>query len=175
MTRLLSILLLALSLSLAPASAQLLLTVDAAAKTLSFSGSDTGTPPSGAGRKRVIWTGGTGPFTTTSLDLESLFDITGNSFDASNILLIYDNGGLGLNLTFTEEGQTTLTGNGSTLSYDVYSESQKAVLEASNGNVMVLGGSSSGWSSINVEVVPEPASGLLLGLGAAALLLRRRR
>jgi len=173
MPRFLSLLLRAFGLSLAPASAQLLLTVDKQQRTLSFSGTDTGTPAP-TGRNRTTWTGGTGASTTTSLNLQSLFDITGNSFDDTNILLIYESGGLGLVLDFSDADQATLTGNGSTLSYDVYTESQKAILEASNGDVMTLE-VGTGWSSINVEVVPEPATGLLFGLGATALLLRRRR
>lgn len=173
MTRFLSILLLGLSLSLAPASAQLLLTVDAAAKTISFSGSDSGAPTGGTAR----WSGGSGASTVPEVSLTNLFDTSGNFLDArSTRLRVFESGGLGLNLDFVfGSNPATVTGNGNTQGYStIFTEAEQAILEASDGNVMSLA-VGTGWSSINVEVVPEPATGLLFGLGAAALLLRRRR
>ncbi len=173
-TRFLSILLLGLSLSMTPASAQLLLTVDAAAKTISFSGTDSGTTASNG---RAIWDGGVGAFTLPGISLAGLFDASVNIIDARNTSIrVFESGSVGLSLNFfLDASPATVSGNGTTLDYpDFFSDDEQAILEASDGDIMVLS-SGTGWSNINVEVVPEPATGLLLGLGAAALLLRRRR
>ena len=160
------------------ASGALIMTINTTDKTFAFSGSDTGTP----GLLNVDGTGaatfnymsaGANLGVYESLTLANVLSyspntVTSQEFSARDMM-----GARGgeMVLQFSTTASVTLTGTGLSQSYASFSDNAAGVFEGLGGHTLGLY-FGSGFSGIAVQVVPEPTSVALLGLGAAALALR---
>lgn len=167
-----------------PSFGQLILNIDAAQTEVYFTGSDSGQtdPDSGSGDGIVFWTLGTiggpaqeiGPI-GPAFNVESgpgiirpvfitALDVVDGTFGQT----------LNLILNFSARGAYSISGNSSPVSYSNLTVDNQAYLESLDGqNMTVLSGT--GWDNVEINVIPEPASALLFGLGAAAIVLGRRQ
>ncbi|MFV0337829.1 MAG: hypothetical protein ACK5LK_06250 [Chthoniobacterales bacterium] len=172
------------------AQAELLLTLDTDAKTLSFSGSDSGH----VNRSEVYvppywtWPGGPIPISviywempvhtdeSDSLDIAAALDILVNGTPNSALVFsLINTGDIGIGIGWwgasspEESDLISITGNSTPISYAAWDASQISALEnlAASGKAIPLT-SGSGFSPI---AVPEPGSATLM-LAALLLMLR---
>ena len=158
------------------ASGALIMTIDSSAKTFWLSGSDSGTTGDDG---QVGWTIAIAS-TATQWVVGSLFDVSGVPTAGSQYLALFgSSGGAALSVGALGANYTpvTFTGTETAYSYASFDAASIAELESWDGKTLSLSSltKASGFSNIAVNVVPEPTSAALLGLGAAALALRRRR
>lgn len=177
-TRLIAVAFLMGAMAVTSASGALILTIDKTAKTYAFTGSVAGVIPGGSFDQ---WSYNN---TTHVIAGISAFDLG----SASTQITSAPNALTGSDVWMATDGSTyaqvilqcswsvastaeTLTGTGVTKSYAALSASNRLQFEDLIGRNLIDIGSGFG----NMAVVPEPTSCALLGLGAAALALRRRR
>jgi hypothetical protein len=170
-----SIALFVLAIFTSAASAQISLAVNVALKEISFTGSDNGTAQDlggiGTGPYIVSWQNGAGSGPNVNLDVSSGFSTT---FTQISNLVIYENfDAIRLVLGNSATTFSNVTANGAGISYAGLDQVYIDRIEAANGKTLLLN-QGSGFDDVAVAV-PEPSqAGLLLGLLAACLLLRRR-
>jgi len=159
----------------AGASAELTLNIDTGAKTISFSGTDSGIALDIGGIYLLNWYN-QGPASSSQS-----IDIAGTAFEETiesetfNVYIYAGDGTGGLQLYFDNFADiTTLTGTGTAISYSGLGADYQRILEGSIGSTIPLG-VGWGYSSINVASIPEPATLGLLAAGGIALLRRRNK
>ncbi len=165
--------------------AALVLNVDPAALTITFSGSDVGTPNPNSGAGRVDWNSSFSLTNTSNNAVsinnavnstQALSDFTPSVFRLQGSAATP---GFAIEIYTADATLQTLSGTGTPVSYASWTTSQQTDLAnfaaAGNDFDLVFGG---GFSSISTQLVPEPgvigmlgAAGLLIGVFAA----RRRR
>ena len=159
------------------ASGALILHINTADKTFALTGSDTGTDsyPGDAAWGYTL-TGG------SSVDAAQRLDATQYSATPSDVTMgafqiSLNEGGdtqLLVGFQFANAGEThAISGTGVYASYASLSSAEQTAFERFIGNSL-SSKPATGWSDMSVVAVPEPTSLALLGLGAAALGLRRR-
>ncbi len=160
------------------ARAQLVLNINPDTEQFWFTGSDTGTP---AAYRTVSWFIGSGTQNSYNIVSSNNELVTGSaSAINSGSLYLSPNSGqdrLGIGFNFLTAATTTLTGNGSsdTFSYSGLSAGSKDNLAAADGQSLSLA-EGSGFSNLQVSVVPEPSSYALLGgLATLGFIATRRR
>jgi hypothetical protein len=166
----------------APASAALVINVDTAAQQYYLSGSASGTPgitPIDA-YKAIGWYNGQ-PTTggDTALLSPDAFSVSGNTIASPFHLSFFDDGGISGQILLDSDNTTTLTAIPTErYDYSSWSAALQAELEsnAAAGEALpATNGSSSFGMTFAEASLPEPTGLALLGVGAAGLLLNRRR
>jgi len=176
------VLLLTALLAAGVAQASLVLKINTTDKTFTFTGSDAGTPASGwitwNNQESVgagdLWTGEIDDISATCtstleysgataphLDLDQSSGFRDSIFTAATITFVY-----------TENSCTELDGTGVYQSYAALNSLSQAHFESLIGGTFAA--STAGFSDIQVEAVPEPATAGLLSISVGALWLIRR-
>lgn len=157
----------------AGASAELTLNIDTGAKTISFSGTDSGNGLD-IGIYLLTWNIGSGA-SSQHIDIAgTAFEevIESESFQV-DFNAVDGTGGLWLNFDDYVD-ITTLTGTGTAISYSGLDSDHQGILEGYIGSKIPLY-TGSDYSSINVASIPEPATLGLLAAGGIALLRRNKK
>lgn len=150
-----------------PASAAITFVIDPTGKTITFTGSDTGTPDPFL--NAAAWNSGTTSGGAESMLLTSAF--SGTDYLFSN-LVVYPSSvdGLFIEVSWTTSGSKTFSGIGIPVSYAALSPVSQSILEATTSFTLSFG---SGFSSF--ESVPEPSAFAMMLISSAGLFLRRNR
>ncbi len=167
------------------ASADLILSINANNKTFAITGTDTGSAAANGSGGLTEWEitglgnvdgGGSGNFYDNDLAFATTVGTPGNSSLGYDLLLATSttNHSVRLNFGTSNSGQQTFTGLGNFQSYAGLTTNDQAVFESSIGQAFVLR-QGSGFSSINVQAVPEPNSIALLSMLCVGVAVRGRR
>ncbi|MDA7662799.1 PEP-CTERM sorting domain-containing protein [Pirellulaceae bacterium] len=165
------------------ASADLILSINANDKTFAITGTDTGSAAAtGSGAGLTQWEitglgsvdGGDGNSYDNDLAFATTAGTPGNSSLGYDLLLATNSNALRLNFGTSNFGQQTFTGLGNFQSYAGLTTTDQAVFESSIGQAFVLS-RGSGFSSMNVQAVPEPNSIALLSMLCVGVAVRGRR
>ncbi|MBN2163062.1 MAG: PEP-CTERM sorting domain-containing protein [Pontiellaceae bacterium] len=155
------------------ASADISLKINAADDTFYFEGSDTGSPTEYVLDYQVGYRLGPSHVAYGDLILiDSAFAEVSGDYSAS-IATFTDNSGIFLAFNNPDVFSTLTADNTVHFSYAGWSEDRKATFEGGIGNSLTLV-DGSGFSSIAIEAVPEPATIGLVGLLGGALIAVRR-
>ncbi len=151
------------------ANGDLILRIDPGTEMLYFEGSDFGSPQNGGVQWQTVSLGGGGS------DLLDVFSALGGATLVAASVESNANQGGNVLITALLSGSGTIFGKGSGFpaSYATWSVGAKERLEALRGTTVPVSNGAAGWSPI--QVVPEPAGGLLFPLALWLLCGRRRR
>jgi hypothetical protein len=151
-----------------PCNAAITFNIDSIAKTITFTGEDTGTPYEDMLSNYAYWQSGTTSGSPEQLAITAGF--SGDDFVYSG-LVIYPSSpdGLFIEVSWITSSEKTFTGSNTPISYASLSSASQSILEATTSMTLQSG---TGFSSLNA--VPEPTSALIGALGAIILLRRRR-
>lgn len=159
------------------ASAELTLNIDTGAKTISFSGTDSGNAE--YIENMYFWIGWSIEYSGSALGQSIYFESTAfeEVIDSAYLDVSFgvDGGTNGLTLVVINDVDiTTLTGTGTAISYSSLNATCQGVLEGYIGSTipLIFG---SGYSDINIASIPEPATIALLAAGGTALLRRNKK
>jgi len=160
--------------------AALILTINSAAETVSFSGSDSGDPFDEAGTgvfSRFRWVFGSDTTGVTSFSVASGLDFSnftpGGSLALAN-LSVAEGEVVLLAVFHTDVSSVDFAGNGASVSYSSLPVANKAFLESlTSSNTLALS-IGTGPSPVQINAIPEPTPAALMGLAALGYGLLRR-
>ena len=156
------------------AAADLVLTIDTAAQTYRLTGSDSTTPFPGDDSDFSQWINSIGGISTLTSFTHTIATANPDPLTLTQLRLYEGYVDIVLDWGASGVGPQSFSGNGIAYSYAAASPAQKAYFEGLIGDTLEPAFAHN-LEPIPVVGVPEPASAMLLAVGAVALLRRRRR
>lgn len=152
-----------------PASAAISFIIDPTGKTITFTGSDIGTPESFEDYHFANWQSGSTTGSPQYLSLTSAF--SGLDISYSN-LVVYplSADGLYIEIVWTTSGSKIFSGNGIPVSYAALNPASQSILESTT-----FFSPASGLGLSSFESVPEPSAFVMMLISSSGLFLRRNR